>query len=76
MKSNRRVVSTETLQPKLHSIFLSDAIGHHLDGNSVTGEENINTQAVEFILLIPCDHTPMLRYQGFPLEHQGNQKRS
>lgn len=64
-KNTRRVDNTETLQPTLNSICHSDAIGHHLDVSSVTGEENINTQAMEFILLIPCGHTPMLRYQGF-----------
>lgn len=64
-KNTRRADSTETLWPPLNSICHSNAIGHHLDVSSVTGEENINTQAMEFILLIPCGHTPVLRYQGF-----------
>lgn len=53
IKSSRTVDSTETLHPTLNSIFHSDAIGHYIDVNSVTGGENINTQTMEFNLLIP-----------------------
>lgn len=59
--------STETLQPTLNSIFHSDAIGHYLDVNSVTGEQNINTETMEFIPFNPLQLYPYAQVSKLPL---------